>query len=426
MRFPVVVIPGYYGSLLSDRWTGEVVWIDACSALRSGDLLDAIRLDTGDADRIVASGILEEFHVLRFWSPDLYKRLIRFLRDDVGWAANEIEPFHLDWRKSMTIAADELDRRISGLLTRTGAAKVHLVAHSHGGLVARMYLHRHGPERVAHLITIGTPHKGMLDTCEAMVRGLPMFGWSKSHIRDVARSFPSAYELLPHDEGDGLFSWDGGAATPLAATGWLPDPAMSILLGGAAGVVAQLPRSVPVASTFLYGTRRTTRVRCKAAPGSITFEQDADGDGTVPRVSAIGAGLAGPVSTVAVPFGIHSHLFHHEIARRAISDTLLGRERGPHFAMGFASEPLFRPFSTNRIAVEVRDPDGMPLPGTTVRLRLRGRGPFIELPQTAAGDFTAELKMPGRGRHLEWEVVASAPSIPAPWVRRGILFAGNQ
>lgn len=40
------------------------------------------------------------------------------------------------------------------------AQRVVIVAHSMGGLVARAYLRRYGPARVARIITLGTPHHG--------------------------------------------------------------------------------------------------------------------------------------------------------------------------------------------------------------------------------------------------------------------------
>lgn len=49
---------------------------------------------------------------------------------------------------------------IERLCARTGAARVIIVGHSMGGLVARAYLRRHGNARVARLITLGTPHHG--------------------------------------------------------------------------------------------------------------------------------------------------------------------------------------------------------------------------------------------------------------------------
>ncbi|MGH8850494.1 MAG: esterase/lipase family protein [Casimicrobiaceae bacterium] len=56
--------------------------------------------------------------------------------------------------------AAQLKTRIDAICAATGAARVTLIGHSMGGLVSRAYLRRFGPERVARLITIGTPHHG--------------------------------------------------------------------------------------------------------------------------------------------------------------------------------------------------------------------------------------------------------------------------
>ncbi len=56
--------------------------------------------------------------------------------------------------------ADELHGAIEALAVRAGAERVALVAHSMGGLAARVYMARHGAGRVAILVTIGTPHHG--------------------------------------------------------------------------------------------------------------------------------------------------------------------------------------------------------------------------------------------------------------------------
>jgi len=58
--------------------------------------------------------------------------------------------------------AEQLKSKIEEALSATGADRVVLVAHSMGGLVARAYLRRFGGERVAKLITIGTPHHGSI------------------------------------------------------------------------------------------------------------------------------------------------------------------------------------------------------------------------------------------------------------------------
>ncbi len=51
-------------------------------------------------------------------------------------------------------------RAVSALCTHSGAPAVVIVAHSMGGLVARAYVRDHGPERIAHVFTLGTPHHG--------------------------------------------------------------------------------------------------------------------------------------------------------------------------------------------------------------------------------------------------------------------------
>lgn len=53
-----------------------------------------------------------------------------------------------------------LAERIEAVCRETGAQRVALVCHSLGGLSARAYLRACGAERIARLITIGTPHHG--------------------------------------------------------------------------------------------------------------------------------------------------------------------------------------------------------------------------------------------------------------------------
>lgn len=56
--------------------------------------------------------------------------------------------------------AEGVRERIDQLIAETGAARVVVVGHSMGGLACRAYLRRFGAERVARLITLGTPHGG--------------------------------------------------------------------------------------------------------------------------------------------------------------------------------------------------------------------------------------------------------------------------
>ena len=62
---------------------------------------------------------------------------------------------------SIETNAEAIAKRIDEILCSTGAKKVNLIAHSKGGLDARMAISRLGmAEKVASLTTIATPHRG--------------------------------------------------------------------------------------------------------------------------------------------------------------------------------------------------------------------------------------------------------------------------
>jgi len=57
--------------------------------------------------------------------------------------------------------AVEVKNRVEQICVETGASQVILVGHSMGGLIARAYFHHHGgKERIAKIITLGSPHHG--------------------------------------------------------------------------------------------------------------------------------------------------------------------------------------------------------------------------------------------------------------------------
>lgn len=54
----------------------------------------------------------------------------------------------------------QVHEAVEAVCRETGHAKIILVAHSMGGLVARAYLRERGSSRIAKVITLGTPHQG--------------------------------------------------------------------------------------------------------------------------------------------------------------------------------------------------------------------------------------------------------------------------
>jgi triacylglycerol lipase len=94
-----------------------------------------------------------------FSSRGMFSKMIRTLADsdaigplysmNVGPPLGDIDKF-----------ATQLKHKIESICNETGADQVAIVAHSMGGLVTRAYLRAHRHERVAQIITIGSPHHG--------------------------------------------------------------------------------------------------------------------------------------------------------------------------------------------------------------------------------------------------------------------------
>jgi pimeloyl-ACP methyl ester carboxylesterase len=80
----------------------------------------------------------------------------RLVSDGYQVFATEVDPF-----QRIEVRAAQLQQQIGAILTATGAPRVHLIAHSQGGLDARYLISSLGfGHRVATLTTISTPHRG--------------------------------------------------------------------------------------------------------------------------------------------------------------------------------------------------------------------------------------------------------------------------
>jgi pimeloyl-ACP methyl ester carboxylesterase len=104
---------------------------------------------------------------------------VDFLRIARGCARAGLGPvygYNYPWFSSVHTNAVRLARFCDGVRRETGEARVDLVAHSLGGLVAMEYLEDAGPAHVRRLVTIASPHAGIA------WRG-PMLGAAGSQMR---------------------------------------------------------------------------------------------------------------------------------------------------------------------------------------------------------------------------------------------------
>jgi len=272
----VWILPGMMGSSLGRRRNGstDLIWIDPLDIAR-GRLLS---LALPDAGAIVPCGVI------------LYAYLKLKLRLRLAGFDADFAPF--DWRRSIRELGVELADRLEA-----ASGRVHLVAHSMGGLVARAALARAKASRkIASVVMLGTPNHGSFAPVQAfrgsysLVRKVAALDLEHSP-EDLARrlfaTFPGLHEMLPRPErwsGVDLYdaaSWPSDAPAPRqpmldaarAAQRALPEPAEDERL------------------TLIAGVDQETTVGVSWSDGEVRYELGREGDGTVPLALALLRGV---------------------------------------------------------------------------------------------------------------------------------------
>ena len=333
LRDMIVVLPGITGSVL--RKDGKDVWAPSAGAVwsalatRGGSLAD-LALRDGDPGGMVAARLMPDAHLV----PGLVKidgysslgALVRDAFDVVPGQTGATEPanyleFPYDWRLDNRITARALARTVESALHRwrqhTGnpEARVIFLAHSMGGLVARYHLEVLGGWRTCRaLITFGTPYRGSLNALDFLANGYKKLFVD---LTDAMRSFPSVHQLLPvyrAVEVDGDY-------VRVAEAGRLPgvDPELA---RDALAFHREIETKVNehldddeyrrAGYTILpvVGTRQRTQQSAALAAGRVTVGRQLprwidplldDGDGMVPRASAVPVELSDAYRDSFVP-----------------------------------------------------------------------------------------------------------------------------
>jgi pimeloyl-ACP methyl ester carboxylesterase len=319
MRDVVVVLPGITGSVLQhggrDLWavSGGAVWAALTSLGRSFDRLlleddDPDRDDLGDG--ITAPRMVEDVHLIPgLVKIDGYTRLLRMLRQEFELVegrpgeegpAGNFYPFPYDWRRDNRVAGRRLKALVDDALPRwrdrTGnpEAKVILIAHSMGGLVARHYLEvLEGWPECRALITFGTPFRGSTNAVGFLANG---FRKALLDLSPLLRSFTSVHQLLPIYE---MVQVDG--AWRRVADSDLPnvdrrraEAALRFHREIESAVEARRGTGGDYLLLPFHGTRQPTLQSARIVDGRVEVARTlpdwidtgfSDGDGTVPRVS---------------------------------------------------------------------------------------------------------------------------------------------
>lgn len=210
----VVVVPGIMGSVLEVE--GSEIWATSTSALlRIGTSFGrsfrrlALTEDTPEdidlRDGVKATRLIRFPHMLSGLTKcDGYSRLIDKIEgyfDVSPFGQRCLLEFAYDWRRDNRASARKLKNTIDGKLKswrkEVPTARVIILAHSMGGLVARYYLEvLQGWEDCRALVSFGTPYRGSVDALNYLSNG---YNWLKGlfDFTEVMHTFTSVYQLLP-------------------------------------------------------------------------------------------------------------------------------------------------------------------------------------------------------------------------------------
>jgi pimeloyl-ACP methyl ester carboxylesterase len=329
MKDLIILLPGITGSILQkdgkDLWavSGQALWQ---VLTQSGKTINNLKLDLDHpeaeslGDGIRATAIMQDTHLIPgFWKIDGYTQTARLITDNFNVikgdiykdsddkAANFYE-FPYDWRRDNRANAHILkkliDKRLKCWRENSGAAdaKVILMAHSMGGLLSRYYLEvLEGWQDSRALFTFGTPYRGSLKAIDFLANGYKQLFLD---LTEVMRSLTSIYQLLPIYKAINI----NGEYYRVAEADNLPNvdkfkaqDALKFHREIEAAVDQHLKderylhafTTVPISGVYQPTLQSATLI-----DGKLTASEDlpdilknrldlGDGDGTVPKVSAI-------------------------------------------------------------------------------------------------------------------------------------------
>ncbi len=216
-RDPVILIPGIMGTEIKKDY-GEFgeLWPNISKLILSvsDNFLDDLALlpsGIDDPERPMKLGdIIRSVKVDmlgKSFNSDTFGGLISELNKAGYKEGKDLFVFPYDWRKSNADSAQKLKDKIDAVLAETGAAKVDLVAHSMGGLVAKKYIADNGGDKVDQLIFIATPHIGAPKAFKALMYGddmginikdvSPFRFLNPDKVKFISQNMPGVFELLP-------------------------------------------------------------------------------------------------------------------------------------------------------------------------------------------------------------------------------------
>jgi pimeloyl-ACP methyl ester carboxylesterase len=250
--------------------------------------------------------------------------------------------FAYDWRLSNKLNAERLKNVVEPVLESWRSqggefkdAELVFICHSMGGLVARWYVERLGGSgSTRKVITIGTPHRGSVKALDGLINGIRKgIGPLAIQLTDMARTFPSMYELLPayrcmEQTGGGLLAPHEIDLPELSS-----DRVRRARMEFHDKLAASPTQAIDGYDLYpIIGTRQptwaTAKIQdCHVVPSYFIDGDDLAGDGTVCRLAAVPPAV--PLDSPAIVGFSEQHgaLQHHRGVFEQLYTALTGTKR---------------------------------------------------------------------------------------------------
>ena len=200
---PVVFVPGFLGSEITcdGNEDGDGMWpaLPFPPFERFGLQPDGLSGATG-AGRCPGAGPTTMLETAL--GTPVYSGMANWLRGMDGVDASFLA---WDWRKRPQESLAALDEMVDAALERAGTDRVQLIAHSYGGLLARLYADTPARRaKLARVVTLGTPYWGSVKSSFPLFAGQEMIGggdldpvFDQPKLQSFARNLGGLYHLWP-------------------------------------------------------------------------------------------------------------------------------------------------------------------------------------------------------------------------------------
>lgn len=446
----LVVVPGMMGSKLRNRRTGKTAWLDfdgfPLNPFAWDDYVENMlrKLEYPNED-LEPAGIMDRVTIVSPWArQEQYSRLLQAL-EGMGYCFDSTAPedqcnaytFSYDWRQDIRTSGRLLGEAIERWHVLQHGAPAWVIGHSMGGIAARWYIEKEGGDHfVSRLFLMASPWNGAPKAMHTIFQGLDLLMRARLNpmkirelTRKTVRSFPSAYQILPH-QGTFLHDDQGRQFDPFTHTDWLENDTQRALLADALRFNQELGNSLSVDTLCFFGRKLPTvssgvaRLGPGGMWGDVSWESALTGDGTVPEASAVHEAAHQKIPISANHGNIYVHPGVLDVLQWELRDRFL------------ASPGAQRPVARNTLAVTLDREQVQP--GGVVRLHAALEGPLpahaqavldaAPTPESMSKEALEEVRDGRIHVQLAWESgLPGNPPLPeTPDVVFGVLTRGAE